>query len=91
MGIQHFANHFYNQTTFYVGKVLFNYLILGGAPQSIIDKFDFLQEMHPAVKRKGKIRGFVGCAEGIKVMDSPIRMTNVTRLQNIDYCLLDNF
>ncbi|KAL5967189.1 Agrin, partial [Taenia solium] len=81
MGIQHFANHFYSRTTFYVG----------GAPQSIIDKFDFLQEMHPAIKRRGEIRGFVGCVEDIKLMDSPIRLANVTNPQNIDYCLDGKF
>lgn len=81
MNILHFANHFYNRATSYVG----------GAPQSIIDKFHFLQEMHPTIKKKGQIGGFVGCIGDIKLMDSPIRLTNVTQSQNIDYCLDEIF
>ena len=61
-------------------------IYIGGAPQGLIDNLDFLQEMHPQVKKTWQISCFHGCIGDIYLLDSQVLLTNASKMQNIDVC-----
>nr|CDS27474.1 pikachurin [Hymenolepis microstoma] len=74
--LERFGNYDYNQIAFYIG----------GAPQSLIDKFDFLREVISEIEFVRTTGGFVGCIKDIRIKDLPVNLSDATKAQNIDEC-----
>ncbi|VDL19104.1 unnamed protein product [Hymenolepis diminuta] len=78
--LEQFGNYVCNRTVFYIG----------GAPQSLIDKIEFLREFISEIEIKGKIGGFIGCIRDIRINHSPVDLRDATKEQNIGLCTNEN-